>query len=599
MRPHMQLLLHTLYGAILLALLGCADGADGVSGYADTNSRSVFSDTTQPDSTDPGDQYTREIILLHDTTVPLQVGIQGELIIRARIIDYAAGSPASDAEVTYEIIENTDDVGTTGDASMSSQMSVSDEDGLASNTFRGGYIGDVSYLLQISSPGAEERFIEIIVSDTPKGSLEVNLDYVGPISLSSVKVRLMPKSYVCGSFNPTASFSGSLADKTVLDINNQPLFSGLGAGQHFTLVAIGKSPTGGLAAAGCKDGIFIVADQLTSATLTLNLLPLKPTGNYSVDNYFDFTETLDSLGTVGDVIQGIVQLFNDPGLFLIEQIKSLVSAFIGDVVTDLAFSLFEDALADVITDWVQNESPNWLQDFFTIGDDLTQIVNNLHLTSILQVSKLQNDYYFQGTQAWNGLVLTWKYGCDETAPDYETCGIYNVDLEQLTETQFPQDLIEGTFTGAIANYDKLFIDQHTIQLSYGKLILFVLNELILKTVTGQNTLQDAALQFVNCPGIASSFSSSILDGIGLTEAKLSSYCQSVILLLITPLESYISNLALDSQLRLSGQCTLLDDSADLIVDQLLEGQYQGMVEINQGAGPPFQGTFSGVRIDLQ
>jgi hypothetical protein len=100
---------------------------------------------------------------------------------------------------------------------------------------------------------------------------------------------------------------------------------------------------------------------------------------------------------------------------------------------------------------------------------------------------------------------------------------------------------------------------------------------------------------VDCPNIASLFSNGVLDALGLTEDKLAGFCTSTITLLIIPLENYVKNLALDSQLRLSGSCTLIDETEDLYVDRLADGEYVGQIEIDQGAGPSFSGTFSGTK----
>ncbi len=588
-----------LYLALIpLFFVGCGDSARGGSEAADVPGHGGFGETRAPVDPETGEPLAAlEIILLHDTTVPTNVLIQDELTIRAKLVDYALGIPPADVEVAFEIVENEGFGGTSGDASLQSKVAFSGEDGAVENVFRANFVGDVNYRVKLSAEGAEDVFLDIIVSDTPKGSLEILLTYEGPINVNTIKVRLMPKSYICGQFEPTANLAGSLADKTVLSIDAKPVFDGLAGGSHFTLVATAKSPAGALAAAGCRDGVFVVANEKTPTSLQLHLLPLNPTGNYDVDNFFDFTNTLGELGTVGEVIQGIVTLFNDPGKFLIDQIKTLVKQFIGELITDLAFSLFEDALADVITDWVLNDSPDWVQDFFTVGDDLTQIVDNLHLQSVLKISKLHNDYYFQGIQFWNGIVLTWKLGCEPDDPP--DCGEMTFSMDDFGDTQFPQDIIEGKFTGSVVNYDQLFIDQHTIQISYGKLILFVLNEVILKSITGENNLKDAVLSFVNCPSIAAAIENDILDAIGLPEDKLAKFCESTVGLLMAPLEAFIANLALDSQLRLSGQCTLLETDDDLIVDELIDGKYSGMVEIEAGAGPPFSGTFSGVRQPMQ
>ncbi len=586
--------------ACFVALGGCgdsdrivhaSDATPGIGGFGETEAPKI-----DPDTGLPVEQPELEIILLHDTTIPTNVLIQDEFTIRAKVVDYAAGSPAGDLEVAFEIVENEGMNGVSGDAKLGSKIAYTNEAGEVQNKFKANFQGDVTYKVKVSTDGAEDKFLDIIVSDTPKGSVEVHLDYEGPININTIKVRLMPKTFICGQFEPTGNVAGSLADKTVLGIQDKPTFDGLAGGSHFTLIATAKSPTGALAAAGCKDGVFVVANEKTPTTLVLHLLPLNPTGNYDVDNFFDFTNAVGEMGTVGAVIEGIVTLFNNPGKFLIDQIKSLVKLWLGEIIVDLAFGLFEDELADVITDWVKNDSPKWVQDFFTIGDDLTQIVDNLHMLSVLKISKLHNDYYFQGVQYWNGIVLSWKYGCEEDDPP--DCGEMKFSMDDLGNTQFPQDIIEGKFTGSVVNYDQMFLDQHVIQISYGKLILFVLNEILLPALTGQNNLKDAVLAFVNCDGIAATFSNSVLDAIGLPESKLAKFCKSTIGLLITPLEAYVANLALDSQLRLSGQCTLQDNDDDLYIDELLNGKYSGTIEIENGAGPPFSGTFTGIKQPL-
>ncbi|MFT7625199.1 MAG: hypothetical protein ACI9WU_004390 [Myxococcota bacterium] len=589
---------YMLYAALLASLVSCGDAATGRTGSADVGDPGDAEALFDPETGEPIEDVQEvladlEIIVLHDTSIPINVLIQDELTLRAKVVNYAEGKPAEEVEVAFDIVDNEGFGGSSGDASLSSKVAFTNAEGEVENTFRANFVGDVNYTVKLSAEGAEDKFVDIIVSDTPTGSIEVLLAYQGPININTIKVRLMPKSFICGQFIPTGSLAGSLADKTVLSLADKPVFDGLAGGSHFTMVATAKSPSGALAAAGCRDGVFVIANAKTPTSLELHLLPLNPTGNYDVDNYFDFTQALGELGTVGEVIQGVVTLFNDPGKFILDQIKTLVKQFIGEIITDIAFGLFEDALGDVITDWVLNDSPQWVQDFFTIGDDLTQIVDNLHLRSVLKISKLHNDYYFQGIQFWNGIVLSWKYGCEpEDPPD---CGDLVFSMDDFGNTQFPQDIIEGKFTGTIVNYNQLFLDQHTIQISYGKLILFVLNEVILKTITGENNLKDAVLKFVNCSSIAAAIENGVLDAIGLPESKLDSFCVSTITLLLVPLEAFIGNLALDSQLRLSGQCTLLEETDDLIVDELFEGTYSGMVEIEAGAGPPFSGTFSGVR----
>ena len=105
-------------------------------------------------------------------------------------------------------------------------------------------------------------------------------------------------------------------------------------------------------------------------------------------------------------------------------------------------------------------------------------------------------------------------------------------------------------------------------------------------------------KFVNCPKLADTFTNSILDALGLTEKKLADYCESVVGFLVTPIETWIGNLAIDSQLRLTGHCTLVDDTEDLYVDKLIDGVYAGTIEQGGVPVPSFVGTFEGVKAPM-
>ena len=65
-----------------------------------------------------------------------------------------------------------------------------------------------------------------------------------------------------------------------------------------------------------------------------------------------------------------MDLFYNPGAIILDLVKELVSQYIGSWVTDIAFGLFEDALGDIITDWLLNNSPDFIQDFFGFANIL-------------------------------------------------------------------------------------------------------------------------------------------------------------------------------------------------------------------------------------
>ncbi|MCB9728436.1 MAG: hypothetical protein H6744_04125 [Deltaproteobacteria bacterium] len=548
--------------------------------------------------TKPG-ELGREIVLLHDTSGDTQIAIQSQLFVRAKVIDYSVSGPAVGVTVHYALVVGAD----AGDAHLSSNAATTNANGEVGITMLTGAVPDVHYEIELTAEGADPVRLPVFVTDSPKGDIRVQLAYEGPIAVKSVHVRLFPSTYTCGTYNPTnVADEIALADviKPGISSGQDILWTGLPDGQKYTIAATALSPSGSLAASGCIDGVVVIGEQENKVTLTMYLLTLNPAGTYDSESVLDFTGAIP--GQLGQIVDQIVLLFNNPGKFLIDAVKDLVKSWVPAIIVDPIFSLFENQLADIVTDWMLNKSPGWIQDIFTIGQDLTQVVNKLTMLATLQISKLNNQYYVQGVLNWKGLVLYWHYGCaKEGQPGYDPeCGKNSFSIDDFGNTEFPQDIISGKFTGSIIDFDKLDIDNHTIKINYGKLIIFVLNELILPAISGQHNLTDAILSFVNCGSIANGFTSGLLGSLaslfGISKSDLEDFCVDGITLIVSPVEIIIGNLALDSQLRLQGSAVLIDSSQNLLVDHIVDGIWLGHVESDGQAGPSFDGTWFADRV---
>src|SRR5690606_18358743 len=198
---------------------------------------------------------------------------------------------------------------------------------------------------------------------------------------------------------------------------------------------------------------------------------------------------------------------------------------------------------------------------------------------------------------WDGVALYWRLGCPrEGEPGYDpACGRNEFSLAAFSDTQFPMDIVEGRFTASIQNFDQLDIDNHTIKINYGKLIIFALNELILPAVSGHDNLEDAILSFVNCASIADSIYFSALGTIGISESDIEGFCTGAIQVIVQPVMFVLGALAVDSQLRLSGHAVLVDADDDLRVDRIERGSFLGHFESDGQQGSPFTGVWSAVR----
>jgi len=585
--------------AAMLALLVttlCACGDDKVIAVGGGDLDAAGDTTTLlpdgADTTEPN-REGKELIVLHDSSQPLQVRVTLNQVVRVKVVDYAQGGPAKDALVQFALRPTRPEA--TGDGSLSAFSAYSDAAGVAAITFRSNTVADISYTIDVTTDGADPVSFELFVADAPRGTLSVALKYEGPISVKNVHLRLISGQFTCSQFNPINPPIDVLAEKTLLGVSGETSWTNLPEAQRFTVLATAESPDEHLAAAGCLDGVVIVPNQDNKVTLTLFLLTLSPTGSYHSTSVFDFTGAIP--GQVGDIIDEISLLFTSPGQFLIDQIKKLAALYVGEFISNAVFGLFEDKVADIIDDWMFNESPAWVQDILTIGQDLFQIVNNLEMLATLRISKLQNDYYVQGILLWDGIALYWRLGCpEEGAPDYDpACGRNEFTLAQFANTEFPMDIIEGRFTASIQNFDQLDIDNHTIKINYGKLIIFALNELILPAISGTHNLEDAILSFVDCRSIAEGIYFSALSGIGVDVDDIEGFCTSAIGVIVSPVMFILGGLAIDSQMRMSGHAVLVDDNDDLRVDRIKDGSFLGHFESDGQEGSPFTGTWSAVK----
>jgi len=562
----------------------------------------------QPDEVDPltpdtpviPDEYRYRIKLMHDTSEPLYIETGKSDLIRAWVIDFETNAPAPNFPVVFEVLSSTPECGPDASACGEFQVkeSLTDKSGNVVVTFEAGEQGEVLYDVRVSGKEAMPDTMQIQVADPPTGDLRVKLQYYGPVPIHNINVRLMHGMFSCADFNPVNPWADIDQNKTVSGIDSSPVFKGVPVEETWLVFATALGPTDHLTAEGCNDAIHVVPIENGETVVTLELDPviLNPSGTYDMVSRFDFTGAIP--GQAGEIVDMVVKLVEDPGDIIIDLIKELVASYIGSLATEAVFGLFEDMLSDIISDWLLNNSPDFIQDLFFVGQDLIQIVHHVELTSELKLSKMSGDFYFQGSQSWQGINLYWKLNCNPESPDYDECGKYPFSLQDLQNTDVPIDLIEGQFTGMIANYDQLIIDKHIIELNYGKLILFAINEMLLPAVSEFNSIEALLYSVIDCPSIAEAFDNAILEGLGIDEDDLVGFCNQAVGMLIDPIEEVINGLALDSKLRIHGKCTMLDEDDDLFVDKLLDGLWWGHIEIQSEEGAEFEGTFEAEKAEM-
>ncbi|MBR57716.1 MAG: hypothetical protein CMH54_06610 [Myxococcales bacterium] len=548
------------------------------------------------DTTDAVVRYM--IIPLHDVENPVEVEVANEVKISVRVIDLDTNSAAGSLYLStnlQQIIPPTD-AGPAGDASVSAAGILTDIDGKASVVVTAGNTPNIIYDLVFTTEMANDAIVPIQVMDRGKGDLRVGINYSGPIPLKTIRVGLIPGYTSCSHFHAqTAPDTGDLSH-TLLSIDSKATFEDLYAEDKFTVIVTATTIVADegehLAAGGCLDGVFVPADGSNDVTVTLHLAPLMLTGTYRVEGTYNFTnlavDFLNEQGLAGEILADILTFFNDPGEIIMKYVEEAAKQFLPDVAVEILFEIIGEPIGDALTDWLL-DIPE-LQDFWTISQDLTGVVNGMELISLVQFSKVYSDYNLNGTEEFIGLNLYWKLGCDPAAPDYDECGKYTYTLEDFDDPEFPLDLASSHFTASILNWNQLQIDPHVLYINYGKLILFGLEHILLPEIAdGATNLGDAMSNLLNCEDLGSI--------LGIPQEDIQNACISATGMIGGFIQVSLNGLKWDSNLSLYGSCLLLDDHDDLIVDRLINGQYTGTVVMSGSTTSEFSAEFEGTRLN--
>ena len=596
---HTKLLLWALSSVIIAGLAGCDDNA------APVRERQIFVEVNPDDlpvagvSGDPSRPSTRVLVAAGDTekTVP----INGEVELGVLLFDQD-GAMVTGEMVSFEIIDDA------GEATLAAGRTLSDMNGFARvNFYAGPDVRDYQVEVRHAEAAQVVRF-EISALDLPSGDLRVRFDYQGPVELDQLEVYLVPRPTWCDAPYYLAPPDEVVLSQNGLSVHDSFEARGLLAGERFAVVARARTAqSGSLAAAGCTGDIRINEDESRQVTVSLLLLPLDPSGNYEVINHFDFTDAIP--GQVGEVINNLVRFFGDANnereiggiIFdVVDRLAREAAGSIGGLVIDLIRGWVEDDLNRLINEYIDNDGPEWLRDFFTIGTDLISVVSNMEVISEINLTKARSDGTFDGSQNWIGLAFYWRLPCDDAPPEDE-CGRYAFTMDDVVENASGINLVFGQFTGRIHSYNQGVINLHNMDLQYGRLILFVLNQIILPEIAnGATSISDALLHLANCPGFATRMTGGRdylrLGGINIvSRARIEQWCSSAMGVTGSAATYLLDGLEVDMRMDLQGEMSFVEESDDLTVDRITEGLWWGAIRTADESAPPFSGDFAGER----
>ncbi len=245
-------------------------------------------------------------------------------------------------------------------------------------------------------------------------------------------------------------------------------------------------------------GTFIVGCESGGANDTD--CPVSTTG--LIDLVIDFLPDDGLLGDLKDAIEA-----------------ATANGFVEDTI--------RNSINDLVDDFFERENtPAWVRDSRAITQDILNTLKKFEVVGVIKIKQqpvwatdangvpsanpdgsltalwnfdpanIEAEY---NEQRWDNISFFWRRGCDENSPP--ECGKRTVGATSLGTSD---DLVNGYFDGFLIDGTELHINQHTLTINYGLLLLTVVERVILPEIfgAGVDSLETMFAQLVDCTTIS-------------------------------------------------------------------------------------------------
>jgi hypothetical protein len=428
--------------------------------------------------------------------VNLECWVDETLDLNAKVTDTNSNTPVRGVSVKFRI----DNPPAGGDASIPSDVAVTNLSGVATVTFHSGSmathyqvvaegldeeLGNTTYNITVKS-----RQTCVTDEDCPDGYVCVNGSCRETGGTECETDDECPEGYECknGFCRPAGSLPGSCE-------TSQDCPPGYFCENHQCYPCEDTTPdpnceggSGCIADEDCPPG-FVCRDGICyPATPPDGPIP-ELAGTWYTQHYFDLS---DAIG--GDIALDIVNTLNE--LFNYCELTGI--------------GFVDDLLCDLIHEYI----PEWVLTLIDIFANLANILSELRVEGEMELTHLTPRELISGTETWDIILIRYLNACCEgqpqgcnpyNQPDFPDCATIDMAREDIEygEAVFRVEAFTGKVSvddsGAITKYT-LGIDERKIQIEFSKFVAFII-DLLIQIFTGYDSLDEALMDVIDCEAI--------------------------------------------------------------------------------------------------
>ena len=304
---------------------------------------------------------------------------------------------------------------------------------------------------------------------------------------------------------------------------------------------------------------------------------------------FDVTNRYQPASILGDsfnqTLMTIARVINDPGGLVADLIRNNL----GGVAGRIAGGVIRSVVNNLVRIQLQR-LPDWAQATIQITGDLATNLTDLEIRATMQLGEINPmTCQLRGTHRWNELTFIWTRNC---APNQMDCGRFDVPLRELGVSLSETDFV-GTIEVGPALTDKLYIEEHSLQMNIAVAVLWFIERFLLpQYFQGANSFGDLIARLIPCDALADLVLNQIGGGLGGIfgglaglDDLLADACREAISSAGDSLaRDLIDDLNVDT-FGMSGECDIRDNDGNGYYDRMQNGVWRGELE----------GTFTGER----